>query len=302
MKLFILILLNITIIKIMAKCSDIPININVTRDDYGAHTNQTYEYWWSMGVLEADSINGRRTFGYLFGIDRCSYSCNNYMSSISIVDMDNNIIFNNNIYFDKPDLSIKINSNILKIDRFSVRKSNNDFILSGELSFTDNSLIVMDLYLTNTKGDIRTNPTTKNQMIGVHVLHPALIASGTLMYNNISYLIKGQSFIDHFWTNKPCSQMIKYQWKWFFIQLDNNVQIMIDNMNGLKLLTLIHPNKTVQYYERFHVIDIKYWISPNTKIKYPFINNIIADDIDLIVKPLVDDNEFMFHHYPLFYE
>lgn len=332
-------------------------------DDYGWHTNTSYEYIWLMGVLTVDAIttgsklspqaNAPNVYGYLIGLNRCSANCtgtdNKILVTVSLVNQQAGTFVSDTFYVPdnmsegivdltgSPVASLRINSWL------STMHVKVDGITSLSLSLLplakniggDNGKVTMELEFAarpNTDGsDARSYTTVPDlNLESMHMIHPSMPSKGFIN----GQPVRGSSFIDHFWGPLPCHQLLKSQWSWFFLQLDNGFQIMAinthtthsasarkstksnTNSNDL-IVSIIAPgaSKGVEWNATY--VSTRNWTSPRTGIVYPLDTTIVllqspftssATDasakecVILCVSPLVDDNEFTIVGYPLFYE
>lgn len=297
----ILLLLSLCTINVISTCHVIDPLINITASDFKSHNNQSYEYWWHMGVLNT-SVG---QFGYLYGVDRCSINCNthSYLSTISISDRTNNDFHYNNIYYENQDVDIQFTETQNNINNYNVIRHNGIFNLYGKLK-TNTNFIGLNLKLKDSKGFVQVNGIKEDKINFVHSIYPLLESTGTIKINNTEHSVNGIGFIDHYWSNNNCANIQTTKWKWFFLQFNNNIQVLLHYIqsSNYKILNIIHINNTVEYLNDFEIIVIKEWTSPKSHIIYPIINRVLADNIDIVVTPLIDDNEFFLFNMPVFYE
>lgn len=284
-----------------SQCIDIPNNYQATLpEDNKEHTNQTYDYYWKMGVLFA---NGR-TFGYLVGLDSCRIHCtpdeDDLLLTASFVDQKTNSFLYNTVSWEhrQNDVYIKANPYTVHAGNFKLNTvSDTMFNLKGELPG-----VKLDLMLLNTKNYTNIYEKVGNKIQGIHNIRPELYTIGIIEFQGEKFNVTGLSFMDHYWNNINCSITGHEKWKWFFLQLSNRFQLMLLEINQVKQLFLIHPNNSVTFHQDFQLIPTHFWTSVRSGIKYPIKHTLIFEHAFLYIDTLVDNNEFFFLQKPLISE
>ena len=123
---------------------------------------------------------------------------------------------------------------------------------------------------------------------------------GTITVNNESCEVNGTSWFDHQWGN--LAAVSDLGWDWYAIQLDDGREIMLFNVHysGKErllvagLLIDVNANATEILPEEFTIIVIDEWVSPHTGRTYPSGWEIKVKDIDLILMPVIKDQELAF--------
>ncbi len=127
---------------------------------------------------------------------------------------------------------------------------------------------------------------------------PHLKVSGTLVRQGKSQTVAGGAWLDHEWSS---SYMAKEAtgWDWIGINCDDGSALMAFRMRdkqGGHLWaggTLRHPDGRLNIFspETVHFILRREWRSPRTGTRYPVSWVVQAADLELLIEPLMDDQE-----------
>jgi len=130
---------------------------------------------------------------------------------------------------------------------------------------------------------------------------------GTITVNNESYEVNGTSWFDHQWGSLVTATDLG--WDWYAIQLDDGREIMLFNVHygdgGLLVggsLIDVSGNATEILPEEFTAVVIDEWVSPHTGRTYPSGWEIKVKDIDLILMPVIKDQELAFTNHTRYWE
>jgi len=126
----------------------------------------------------------------------------------------------------------------------------------------------------------------------------SLDTKGEIKIGNEIIKVKGKSWFDHQWADASYS---KDKWAWFSLQLENNTEIVCvqygDEQVHTRLASMMFSEGKTFHTDKVDIINLKdFWVSPDTKTKYPLSWQIKIPelDADFIVEPLIKDQEMIF--------
>src|SRR3989344_4304961 len=110
--------------------------------------------------------------------------------------------------------------------------------------------------------------------------------------------VTGKSWMDHQWADVSYT---KDYWTWFSIQLENNIELVCfeyrEKDNKTYLASISNQNDQQEHFKAVKLTPIgQAWKSKKTKAIYylSWRIEVPAKNIDLVVKPLVEDQEIIF--------
>ncbi len=124
---------------------------------------------------------------------------------------------------------------------------------------------------------------------------PQLGIEGNYQTNNNSASVSGTGWLDHEWSSELLGQEAA-GWDWVGLNFKDGAALMAFQMratSGGALQTAasyVTPNEqnssqTVKFE------PLRYWVSPRTDARYPVATRLKTDSLDLIIEPLIDDQE-----------
>lgn len=129
-----------------------------------------------------------------------------------------------------------------------------------------------------------------------------MATTGTLTFGGKTYQVKGSSWFDRQYGE--LLQAITQGWQWFAIELDDNRQIMLYDLLGKGAgveqagsITDSKGHTRDLCGDDFSVEQLGKWHSPNTGNTYPMGWRVSVAGIELIVEPLVLDQELCAKHH-----
>jgi len=131
--------------------------------------------------------------------------------------------------------------------------------------------------------------------------------TGTITFKNGSYQVNGTSWFDHQWGDLIPATLLG--WDWYAIQLDDGREIMLFDIHSgqEKLLTggtLVDEDGTAVEImpEEFTATVLDELISSKTGVTYPSGWKISVKGIDLILQPVIKDQEVATSSYAGYWE
>jgi predicted secreted hydrolase len=124
---------------------------------------------------------------------------------------------------------------------------------------------------------------------------------GTLAVDGKAHKVKGTAWFDRQYGE--LYQAISKGWQWFSIQLDDNREIMLFDFLGEhaqveksgSLTSADHKTRTLGAHQ-FQVEQLGTWTSPDTGCTYPSGWRLNVEGLELIVEPLVNNQELRAQH------
>lgn len=128
-----------------------------------------------------------------------------------------------------------------------------------------------------------------------------MATTGTLTIDGVSYQVKGSSWFDRQYGE--LLQAITQGWQWFAIELDDNRQIMLYDLLGKgagveragSITDSVGHTRDLGA-DDFSVEKLGSWHSPHTGTTYPMGWRIRVDGMELLIEPLVLDQELCAKH------
>ena len=127
---------------------------------------------------------------------------------------------------------------------------------------------------------------------------PHLAVSGSLRTGKIVRPVQGQAWLDHEWSSSYLDADAA-GWDWTGINLDDGGALMAFRMRGKTGDTLWHgrtlrrPDGHMRTLEKNEIrfTPLRHWSSPRTGARYPVAFRVQAADMDIVLEPLMDDQE-----------
>lgn len=228
--------------------------------DEGEHQNLQTEWWYFAGHLE-DEENPKNKFGITLIFDK-----NLPQIKFNLTDGVNQKNFSGVINLDQYD--------ILAQDKLAIRKDDIYWLESGVLKYQvhfkfEDKEINLDL------ASLKTPFLFSNDAETFYYEQTNVKVSGSLFLSDNHYEIKGGGWIDHqgFKTVLPWKS-----WRWYALQLDNNVEIAFvtdftlltggfSGKNNLSIFKETALKETIDS-QKYSVKDLEYWQDPKTKVQY----------------------------------
>ncbi|MER2493507.1 lipocalin family protein [Catenovulum sediminis] len=121
-----------------------------------------------------------------------------------------------------------------------------------------------------------------------------MAAVGTLSHKGVKQTVSGDLWFDRQYGELVQASML-VGWQWFAIQLEGNVQIMLFayhwQSEHMGSITNAAGETIALGASDFHIEILDWWTSPNSGRRYPAKWHINTGDYDLVVTPLVADQE-----------
>lgn len=276
--------------------------------DFGPHQNYSFEYWWYGGYLHGISPNlPNKTFGFLFGPNKCAVLCQPWAES-NIINFVSFTVKEDHVFKYSANMSLLAgNKNYVQPDPFvlsfetyllqnTLGAGIDHLMLNGELYGT-----VLNLTFNSMYPDFHFVDHEGKHGTGVHIAQNSLAITGTVFYNNVTYNVQGIGYSDHLWAPFNCLAVSKSPWYWFDLTLSNKIGLMIfwkesqGNNNVSGNAYVLYPTGHAKYYNisNLNIQHQRYWVDKVTGFKYYYQNLItIADMGSITVTTFVKDNVF----------
>src|SRR5262249_46307284 len=127
---------------------------------------------------------------------------------------------------------------------------------------------------------------------------PQLAVSGTIATGGTSFAVTGTAWLDHEWSSEYLAAEA-VGWDWTGINLADGAAIMAfrirDKSGGTFWAagTLRGTDGKARTFspDRVRFLPLRSWRSPRTGVTYPVAMRVIADETELVLEPLFDDQE-----------
>jgi len=127
---------------------------------------------------------------------------------------------------------------------------------------------------------------------------PQLAVSGTIATGGTSFAVTGTAWLDHEWSSEYLAAEA-VGWDWTGINLADGAAIMAfrirDKSGGTFWAagTLRGTDGKARTFspDRVRLLPLRSWRSPRTGVTYPVAMRVIADETELVLEPLFDDQE-----------
>jgi predicted secreted hydrolase len=250
--------------------------------DEGQHQNLKTEWWYFAGHLEDENNPGNK-----FGIT---------------------LIFHKNsprVVFNLADGVEQENfSALIPLEKYDVLGENNLTIVSGENYWLSSPGGGYKIHFKYAGKEINLNLTPQkppfvSSLSGdtFYYQQTRLAVTGSLLFSpDKQYNVKGLGWVDH----QGFKESLAWKtWRWYSLQLNNNVEITFvtdfylkDGRGPIKNNLFIFKNeKKAIKSQDYEVRDLEYWINPKTNIRYPikWRLEIPAQNTNLLISSLVRD-------------
>ncbi|OUJ73544.1 lipocalin family protein [Hymenobacter crusticola] len=316
-------LLSIFLLLTVASCSnrlttkyDVAGERAVLPQEEAPHVRNSLEWWYLTGHLK-DKATGKR-----YGVEYVFFHFN------PTGDKDYMMV---NVAVSDPDAQkFRYDYNYAKLPSFlpaqlpvdlTLRKKAQKWTLTGqEGRYHMQARMVAH---PGTAIDLKTKPSKEVLMHGGngydrnvamnkvgYYSYPRLDASGTIEIDGKPHEVEGEMWYDRQW-NCNMSGTKDVSWDWFSIQLDEpREELMLYNLvhrpTGKKLGGGSHfsakADNTHLEPTDFQVENLAYWTSPSSGLRYPskWRVRVPSKGYDLIVEPLIPDQELRIHFYAIF--
>ena len=272
--------------------------MEIPKDD-GFVKRMDVQWWYWTGHLETDT--GRK-----FGFETVFFAFNswiffkNILAQAAISDIQNKkYSFTEEVSFLK--LPKKMKS---KFELISQKKNINAYGGNGEdyIKFKLNEYYI-ELKLKSEKTEIHYNGDLHNYCFGGNTLYYSrerMAAEGYIQIGNEKYKVKGTSWFDRQYGE--LYQAIFKGWQWFAIELQNGENIMIydflEKENSSESFAEINNGREdiIVDKSRYKIDILGKWKSPHTENTYPSGWKINISNREMIVIPLLKDQELRAKH------
>lgn len=277
--------------------------IELPRDD-AFLPEEDVQWWYWTGHLETEE-------GKKFGFEICFFTFDSFfvfqdqLIQAAITDVsDNSFHFKEYVRtFSLPpeELSNSFDLSSGKDNKVTARGSNGQDTLHSEI---DN--YVLDLKLEPTKSDVvhyEGGPHIyRSGGFTYYYSRVGMKTAGTITVGGKTYKVTGTSWFDRQYGE--LYQAISKGWQWFAIELNDNRHMMLYDINGAKdriesyVSITDADGKTEHFHQNdFSVAVLDHWKSPHTGIVYPHGWKLNVAGEELIVEPMVEDQELRAQHY-----
>lgn len=279
--------------------------------DYGPHEDFQTEWWYFTGNLKDKEGN---EFGYQLTIFRNNIAANFpkrglktnqiYMGHFAISDIRKNKFYSYEIFQRGAAGLAGANSKEIWINNWTIDTENMRLKASHENISIDLDLnSVKELTLQGNKGLSQKSPEIGNA--SYYYSYTRLASKGEIVIKDRTYDVTGLSWMDREWSTSALSNK-QQGWDWFSLQLSDSTDLMYyqireDNTAGNYSSGSLVDQKSTKTPIEAEDIEIKileYWISPETRIKYPseWQITISKEKLKLNIKAKINNQEHLFSY------
>ncbi|MDQ1091559.1 putative secreted hydrolase [Xanthomonas sacchari] len=295
-----------------------PAPVQLPRDE-GPHHSQL-EWWYFVGHLYGvDPSGAKREFGYevtVFQLWPIGSGPATYSWHFAVTDVNNKLhkVEERVVSEQIPDQQGSFN---FTNDGWSISGSQQNYAIKGALS--DGRFAIdlktssdMPFVLHNGNGVVDYRPIAKTS---AYYSSTALDTEGTVYDNGVPIKIVGTSWQDRQWFVKGMASdengsFFGGGWNWFAIQLDNDTQYMLyylqdPNTGAITNKFGTRVSKGVATPVSGSEMDLQRlatWTSPNSGYTYESKWNVILPEGNLLITPLVDDQEMLWTGHRTYWE
>lgn len=265
-----------------------PINFTFPKD-HGSHPDFQNEWWYYTGNLK-DKDNNRYGYQLTFfrrNLDPTLKASNSnwrtnqlYSVHFTVTDVKNNKFYYTEKYSRaSAGLSGAI-SNPYKVwlEDFKAEDIDNKTVINaknGDVSIQLKLSPSKNIVLQGNKGLSQKSAESGNASYYYSITR--LKSEGKFIINNQEFEVEGQSWLDREWSTSALSKN-QIGWDWFSLQFDDNRELMLYNLRlkdgGIDPFSsgsYIDQSGKVFSLKRddFKIEKTDYWVSNETKVKYP---------------------------------
>ncbi len=275
-------------------------NVSIPEDD-AYIAEESVQWWYWTGHLYTES-------GREFGFEVCIFAfkaLNSQLHQIAITDVvKDTFLFGENIVLGLPNKEL----NEFTLSSGSTEKKPIVFANGG--NGNDQLKGVVDNYSFDFKAIEQKKPVLHYDgaahpfVYGGYTYYYSrehMKTSGTITIGDSTYNVTGTTWFDRQYGD--LYQSIIKGWQWFAIELDDNIQIMVYDFLGKysdveRYASITDKDGNTKDYgpKEFTVEELGSWKSPNTGCQYSSGWQIEIDTFNLIIEPLVKDQELRAEH------
>lgn len=279
--------------------------------DHGPHEGFQTEWWYFTGNL-LDKKG--REFGYQLTIFRNNISPNFndhelktkqiYMGHLAISDIKFNRFYSYEIFqrgagglAGANSKEVWINNWQIDLQKMIIKAKQSDISIDLQL----NSL--KDIVLQGDRG--LSQKSTKLGNASYYYSYTRLVSAGEINIGGNSYKVTGLSWMDREWSTSALGDE-QAGWDWFALQLSDNTDLMyyqlrekhgISEYSQGSLVDAESKKRNIKK-EDIEVQVLDYWVSPETKIRYPskWQINIVKEKLSLTLTAKIKNQEHLFSY------
>lgn len=287
--------------------------------DHASHPEFRTEWWYFVGHLESD--DGKK-FGFELvffrqrtetakwhGFPVRSMANPLYMSHFAITDLEQDKFVYDIRLGREKDFTGYASTDFLylKTDTWRAQGAWPDIHIFAETK--RDGCYVLELVLTPKKpavihGESGISKKSIEGKSSYYISFTRLSARGMLIRDGVPMRVKGIAWHDHEIMSTGLGDTLK-GWKWFAVQLNNNVEIMMfyvyradGSVDPTSSATIVLPDGSYEhmYADSFSIEDIDFWYSKKSEAKYPikWRLKIPKYNADLTVWALKNEQELIF--------
>lgn len=278
--------------------------------DFGPHYNFSYEFWLAEGLVDARSVHTGETltFGFLFGTSRYAPpTCDKRKNLMQLTSGFNvkETQTKQHGYFDPLYFGLDPLRITLSPRGYQVRPWG-EVIANPEWTVMDWNAKILNVSLGDHYSVFITSENNNpvfavNNHTQLYTVTPNADISGRFRYKNQEYVGSGKGFVIHSFSDISESSLHKDKWAWFVISLNNSDTLIVSQFfNGSQVvyhhLIVIASNSSTIETNDFNMTTVRSWTSSRTRVTYPIehLLSCLVPEMNLLIEPNVDDNEFFF--------